>query len=56
MNNTVVNDFFWISQGTVVTSDRRGGQSVRFWCQIFSRFYMPKIIEISLFLTELFEK
>jgi len=30
MNNTVENDFFLISQGTVATSDRRGGQCVRF--------------------------
>ena len=33
MNNTVENDFS-ISQGTVATSDRRDGQSVRFSCQI----------------------
>jgi len=47
MNNTVENDFFWISQGTVVTSDRRGGQSVRFSCETFLGFHMPKIIKIS---------
>jgi len=29
LNSTVENDF-WISQGTVATSDRRGGQSVTF--------------------------
>ena len=46
MNNTVENDFFWISQGTMATSDRRGGQSVRFSCQIFSGLNMPKIIRI----------
>jgi len=46
MNNTIENDFFWISQGTVATSDRRGGQSVGFSCQIFSGFNMQKIIKI----------
>ena len=45
MNNTVENDFFSISQGTVATSDRRSGQSVRFSCQIFSDFHTPKIIK-----------
>jgi len=51
MNNTVENDFFSISQGTVATSDRRGGQSVRFPCQIFSGIHMPKITKIGKFLT-----
>ena len=46
MDNTVENDFFSISKGTVATSDGRGGQSVRFSCQIFSAFHMPKIIKI----------
>jgi len=45
MNNTVENDFFWFTLGTVATSDRGGGQSVRFSCQIFSGFYMPKIVK-----------
>ena len=56
MNNTVENDFFSISQGTVATFDRRGGQSVRFSCQIFSGIHMPKITEIGKFLTQLFKK
>jgi len=45
MYSTVENDFS-ISQGTVATSDRRGGQAVRFSCQIFSGFRTPKIIKI----------
>jgi len=45
MNNTVENDFFSISLSTVATSDRGGGQSVRFLCQIFSGFHMPKIVK-----------
>jgi len=47
MNNTVENDFFWISQGTVATSDSE--QSVRFLCQIFSGFHKPKISKIGYF-------
>jgi len=27
---------------------------VTFWCEIFSRFYTPKIINIDLFVIELF--
>ena len=46
MNNTVENDI-GVSEGTVATSDRRGGQSVRFSYQIISGFHMPKIIKIS---------
>ena len=56
MNNTVENDFFSISQGTVATSDRRGGQSAIFSCQIFSGIHMPKITKIGKFLTQLFKK
>ena len=52
MNNTVENDFFSISQGTVATSDRRSGQSVRF-SQTFIR---QKSLKIGYFLTELFKK
>ena len=37
---------FSIFQGTVAASDRQGGQSVRFSCQIFSGFHLPKIIKI----------
>ena len=46
MNNTVEIDLFSISQGTVATSDRRGGQSVRLSCQIFSGFHVSKIVKI----------
>ena len=46
MNSTVGNDFFWISQGTVTTSDRRGGQSVSLSSQISSGFQVPKSIKI----------
>jgi len=44
MNNTVENDFFWISQGKVAISDRRCGQICKISCQIFSEFNMPKFI------------
>jgi len=54
MNNTVEKMTFWISQGKVATFDSQGGQSVRFSCQIFSGFHMPKIIKISYFLAEFF--
>ena len=47
MNNTVENDFFWISQGKVAISERRGGQVCGISCQIFSGFNVPKIIKIS---------
>ena len=53
MNNPVENDFFWISQGTVAASDGEVDKSVRFSCQIFSGFNLPKIIKIGYFLTEL---
>jgi len=36
---------FLISQGTVATSDRRGGQCVRFSCQIYSGFHVPKSLK-----------
>ena len=42
MNNTVENDFFWISHGTVATSDRRGGQCVRFSLSNFLRISHAK--------------
>jgi len=56
MNNPVENDFFWISQGTVAASDGEVDKSVRFSCQIFSGFNLPKIIKIGYFLTELLKK
>ena len=56
MNNPVENDFFWISQGTVATSDGEVDKSERFSCQIFSGFNLPKIIRIGYFLTELLKK
>jgi len=37
---------FWISHGTVATSDRWGGQICSISCQIFSGFNVPKITEI----------
>ena len=42
MNNTVENNDFLISQGTVATSDRRGGQSVRFFMSNFLRISLAK--------------
>jgi len=56
MNNPVENDFFWISQGTVATSHGEVDKSVRFSCQIFPGFNLPKIIKIGYFLTELLKK
>ena len=47
LNNNVENDFFWISQGKVATSDSWVGQiSVRFSCEIYSWFNVPKTIKI----------
>jgi len=40
----------------MTTSDREVDRSVRFLCQIFSGFNIPKIIKIGQFLTELFKK
>ena len=36
---------FWISQGKVATSDRWCGQILRFSCQIFSGFNVPKSLK-----------
>ena len=44
MNNTAENDF-WISQGKVDLTCEVD-KSVRFACQIFSEFSVPKIIKI----------
>jgi len=38
MNNTVENDFFWISPGRVATSDSEVNKSVKFSCHIFSEY------------------
>jgi len=46
MNDTAENDFFGISQGKVVMSDRLGGQMCEVSCQFFSGFNMPTIIKI----------
>jgi len=46
---TLLKMTFWISQGKVATSVRLSGEvdkSVRFVCQIFSWFNVPKIIKI----------
>jgi len=37
---------FWISQGKVATLYRWGGQCTSYWCEIFSGFNTPKIINI----------
>jgi len=47
---------FCISQGSATTFFRYGGQMRYRLCQIYSEFRIPKIIKISSFLTELFNK
>jgi len=37
MNNTAENDFFWISQGKVATSDRWGKQIYKIFMSNFLR-------------------
>jgi len=44
MNNTVENNF-WISQGKDSTSEGEVGKTVRFSCQFFSGFNMPKSLK-----------
>jgi len=47
MNNTVENDFFWITQGKVLHLTGEVDKLVRVSCKIFSGFNLPKIIKIS---------
>jgi len=42
MNNTDENDFFWISQGKVATSDRWGEQICKIFTSNFLRIYHAK--------------
>ena len=52
----VENDIFCISQGTVATFFRCGGQVQKHLCGISLGFCVPKIIQIGLVFTELFKK
>ena len=56
--NNAVKMTFWISQGKVATSDRWGGQICTIFMPNFlgSEFFLPEIIKIGYFLTELFLK
>ena len=47
MNNTVENDFFCISQGTVATPHGWGGQMCNISCQIFSGFFWDTVYIIT---------
>jgi len=58
VNNAVENDFFGFPKVNwlVATVYSEVGKCTSYWCQISSGFNAPKIIKISQFLTELFEK
>ena len=56
MNNTVENDFLGFPKVKWLHLAGEVDKSVRFSCQIFSGFNVPKIIKIGYFLTELFKK
>jgi len=56
MNNTVENDFLGFPKVKWLHLAGEVDKSVRFSCQIFSEFNVPKIIKIGYFLTELFKK
>ena len=56
MNNTVENDFFGLPKVKWLHLTDEAGKPVRFSCQIFSGFNIPKIIKIGQFLKELFKK
>ena len=51
MNNTVENDLFGFLKVQWLHLTGEVDKSVRFACEIFSRFNIPKIIKIGLFLT-----
>jgi len=46
MNNTVKNDFFWISQGKVATVYRWGGQMYKLLMQILSGLTHQKSLKL----------
>jgi len=56
MNNTVENDFFWISQEKWQHVTGEVDKSVWFSCQIFWGFNVLKSIKIGWFLTKLFKE